>query len=76
MGRNAAKRALSREEMQRWLRDKEVFLIGGDLDEAPMAYRRLEEVLAHHAGTIRTLHTLRPILVIMAGSDIRDPYKD
>ncbi|MDQ4136507.1 MAG: RtcB family protein [Pseudomonadota bacterium] len=76
MGRNAAKRALSREEMQRWLKDKEVFLIGGDLDEAPMAYRRLGEVLAHHEGTIRILHTLRPILVIMAGSDIRDPYKD
>ena len=76
MGRNAAKRTLSREEMQRWLRDKEVLLVGGDLDEAPMAYRRLEEVLAHHAGTIRVLHTLRPILVIMAGSDIRDPYKD
>lgn len=76
MGRNAAKRTLSREDMQRWLADKEVFLIGGDLDEAPMAYRRLGEVLSHHAGTIRILHTLRPVLVIMAGSDVRDPYKD
>ena len=76
MGRNAAKRTLSRDEMQRWLRDKEVFLVGGDLDEAPMAYRRLDEVLSHHEGTIRVLHRLRPILVIMAGSDVRDPYKD
>ena len=76
MGRNAAKRTLSRDEMQRWLRDKEVFLVGGDLDEAPMAYRRLDEVMSHHAGTIRVLHRLRPILVIMAGSDVRDPYKD
>jgi tRNA-splicing ligase RtcB len=76
MGRNAAKRTLSRDEMQRWLKDKEVFLVGGDLDEAPMAYGRPDEVLAHHEGTIQILHRLRPILVTMAGSDVRDPYKD
>ena len=49
---------------------------GGDLDEAPQAYRRLPEVLAAHAGTIRVLHTLTPIGVVMAGRDIFDPYKD
>jgi tRNA-splicing ligase RtcB len=76
MGRNAAKRTLSRDEMQRWLKDKEVFLVGGDLDEAPMAYGGPDEVLAHHEGTIQILHRLRPILVIMARSDVRDPYKD
>ena len=27
-------------------------------------------------GTVRILHTLRPVAVIMAGKDIRDPYKD
>jgi tRNA-splicing ligase RtcB len=47
-----------------------------DLDEAPQAYRRLPEVLAAHAGTIRLLHTLTPIGVAMAGHDIYDPYKD
>lgn len=30
-----------------------------------MAYRRLPDVLAHHAGTVKVLHTLRP--VAMAG---------
>ena len=34
------------------------------------------EVLNAHAGTIRVLHTLRPIGVAMAGGDIFDPYKD
>ncbi|HEY8382634.1 MAG TPA: RtcB family protein [Microvirga sp.] len=76
MGRRAAKRTLSPAEMEEWLRRKEVYLIGGDLDESPLAYRRLDAVLAHHAGTIRILQRLRPFLVIMAGSDIRDPYKD
>ena len=51
-------------------------LRGGDLDEAPQAYRRLDEVLAQHSGTIEVLHTLRPLGVAMAGKDIKDPYKD
>ena len=64
------------DEMMRWLQDRHVVLRGGDLDEAPQAYRRLPDVLAAHAGTIRVLHTLRPLGVAMAGRDIIDPYKD
>lgn len=64
------------DEMMRWLAEKGVVLRGGDLDEAPQAYRRLPEVLAAHAGTIRILHTLTPLGVAMAGQDIVDPYKD
>jgi tRNA-splicing ligase RtcB len=41
-----------------------------------MAYRRLTDVLAAHADTVKVVHTLRPFLVVMAGNDIRDPYKD
>ena len=64
------------DDMQKWVRDKGVVLRGGDVDEAPQAYRRLPEVLAAHEGTIRILHTLRPLGVAMAGKDIVDPYKD
>ncbi|HVF70780.1 MAG TPA: RtcB family protein [Chthoniobacterales bacterium] len=64
------------DEMMKWIADKNVVLRGGDLDEAPQAYRRLPEVLAAHAGTIRILHTLTPLGVAMAGKDIVDPYKD
>jgi tRNA-splicing ligase RtcB len=64
------------DDMMKWIADKNVVLRGGDLDEAPQAYRRLPEVLAAHAGTIRILHTLRPLGVAMAGKDIVDPYKD
>jgi len=64
------------DEMVQWLKNKGVVLRGGDLDEAPQAYRRLPVVLAAHAGTIRVLHTLRPLGVAMAGRDIVDPYKD
>ena len=64
------------DEMMKWVADRAVELRGGDVDEAPQAYRRLPEVLAAHAGTIRVLHTLRPLGVAMAGRDIVDPYKD
>jgi tRNA-splicing ligase RtcB len=63
-------------DMQAWLRGKGVHLVGGDLDEAPQAYRRLPDVLAHHAGTVTIEHTLRPFIVVMAGADVFDPFKD
>lgn len=51
-------------------------LRGGAADEAPGAYKRLDEVLAAHADTIRIKHRLTPLGVAMAGSDVKDPYKD
>ena len=75
-GRKEAKRRFSRAQMDQWLAGRGVTLIGADLDESPMAYRRLPEVLAQHAGTIRVLHTLRPFAVVMAGENEFDPFKD
>ncbi|MEM9445901.1 MAG: RtcB family protein [Verrucomicrobiota bacterium] len=63
-------------DMRRWLKKRGVVLRGGDVDEAPQAYRRLPEVLKAHEGTIKVLHTLSPIGVAMAGPKIYDPYKD
>ena len=54
----------------------DVALSGGDVDESPMAYRRLPEVLAFHKNTIQIEHTLRPFAVAMAGAGEFDPYKD
>lgn len=64
------------EMMQAWVKDKGVILRGGGLDESPHAYRRLPDVLAAQEGTVEVLHTLRPIIVVMAGADEFDPYKD
>jgi tRNA-splicing ligase RtcB len=68
--------AVSPEMMQAWIRDKGVILRGGGLDESPHAYRRLPAVLEAQKGTIEVLHTLRPLIVVMAGADMVDPYKD
>ena len=75
-GRKEAQRRFTRAQMEAWLRERGVLLSGGDLDESPMAYRRLPEVLAHHAGTVRVLHTLRPFAVAMAGPGEFDPFRD
>jgi len=58
--------AVSPEMMKAWVREKGVVLRGGGLDESPHVYRRLPEVLAAQKGTIEILHTLRPIIVVMA----------
>ena len=62
--------------MAEWIREKGVILRGGGLDESPHAYRRLPDVLAAQEGTVQVLHTLRPLIVVMAGADEFDPYKD
>lgn len=74
-GRKEAKRRFTRTEMDEWIKRRGLTLIGADLDESPMAYRRLDDVLAHHAASVRVQHRLRPFVVIMAGDEF-DPWKD
>jgi tRNA-splicing ligase RtcB (3'-phosphate/5'-hydroxy nucleic acid ligase) len=50
-------------------------LRGAGADEAPQVYRPLGDVLKAHEGTIEVLHTLKPVVVVMAGA-VWDPYKD
>jgi tRNA-splicing ligase RtcB len=64
------------EMMQDWIGRKGVILRGGGLDESPHVYRRLPDVLAAQGGTIEVLHTLRPLIVVMAGAEEFDPYRD
>jgi len=74
--RSAAKRQFTKQQMTDWLQARGVTLVGADLDESPMAYRRLPDVLAHHACSVKVLHRLRPFAVAMAGEGEFDPFKD
>ena len=74
--KRVAEPQVTQEMMKKWIKKLGVQLRGADTDEAPQCYKRLPEVLAHHAGSVRILHTLTPIGVAMAGSDVFDPYKD
>ncbi len=51
-------------------------LRGGGVDESPFVYRPLSGVIAAMGDTVRVSQWLRPIMVCMAGKDVRDPYKD
>ncbi len=68
---------VSREMMREWVKDRaNVELRGAGVDESPHCYKRLSDVLASHAESVRVLHTLTPIGVAMAGENETDPYKD
>lgn len=58
--------SVSDEMMESWLARKGVILRGGGRDEAPQAYRRLDDVIKAQGDTIEVLHTLRPLVVAMA----------
>jgi len=67
---------ISQDMLDSWIREKGVILRGGGLDESPHVYRRLPEVLDAQGATVKVLHTLRPLVVVMAGENELDPYKD
>lgn len=67
---------VSQAMMDEWVTREGVELRGAGLDESPHCYKRLPEVLAEHADSIKVLHTLRPLGVAMAGANEFDPYKD
>jgi tRNA-splicing ligase RtcB len=64
------------EQAKRELRERGIEIRGGGADEAPGVYKRLEDVLDAHSGSIRIRHTLTPLGVAMAGDDVLDPYRD
>lgn len=67
---------ISPKMVHEWLEKRGVILRGGGLDEAPQVYRRLEDVLREHDSMIEVVHRLRPLIVVMAGENEYDPYKD
>ncbi|HJU87949.1 MAG TPA: RtcB family protein [Gemmatimonadaceae bacterium] len=75
-GRQLSRGLVSPGMMQEWVKNKGVVLRGGGLDESPHVYRRLPDVLTAQEGTVEIVHTLHPLIVVMAGADEFDPYKD
>ena len=75
-GKQTSRGVVNWPKWQEQLKTQGIELRGGGADESPECYKRLPEVLQAHKGTIRVLHTLRPIGVAMAGKDTFDPYRD
>lgn len=65
MSRNRAFKELSREEMQHYLSERGITLIGGGLDEAPMAYKRIDEVIRLQEDLVDVVARFTPRIVRM-----------
>jgi tRNA-splicing ligase RtcB len=65
LSRTQAKLQVTEGELRRLLRDKGVELIGGGLDEAPMAYKDIHQVMAHQRDLVDVLGSFMPRIVRM-----------
>lgn len=63
-------------QVQQELTEKGLILRGAGADEAPQVYRKLADVLEAHKNTIEVETVLWPRIVVMAGHEVYDPYKD
>ncbi len=66
MSRSKAKQSITKGVMKNYLAERGVELIGGDLDEAPMAYKDIEKVMAYHHELVEILGKFYPKIVRMA----------
>ncbi|MEL6536320.1 MAG: RtcB family protein [Bacteroidota bacterium] len=72
LSRSGAKNSLVASKVRKYLRDHGVELIGGGLDEAPMAYKDIELVMAAQTGLVDVVGAFQPRVVRMDGSKERD----
>ena len=68
MSRTEAKKRFNWADAQRFLRERGVTLISAGLDEVPMAYKDIDEVMAAQRDLVEPLARFDPRLVKMAPS--------
>ena len=73
MSRKAARNTITSTERNRYLLERGVTLIGGDLDEAPQAYKNIEEVMAAQADLVEIVACFEPRIVQMDGGGKKAP---
>lgn len=63
--RSACKQKFTPSEIKKYLQMHEVTLIGGNVDEAPMAYKNIEKVMGNQQELVEVLGTFTPKIVRM-----------
>ncbi len=66
MSRGAAKQGISKDAMKKALKQHNVRLIGGGVDEAPMAYKDINTVMSYQQDLVEILGKFTPKIVRMA----------
>ncbi|HEX2623494.1 MAG TPA: hypothetical protein VHL11_25210, partial [Phototrophicaceae bacterium] len=59
--------SITKTERNRYLKERNVTLIGGDLDESPQAYKNIDEVLVAQADLVDVIGKFSPRIVRMEG---------
>jgi len=72
MSRTQAEKTITATDMQKALQDHGVTLIGAGLDEAPMAYKDIHEVMAAQKDLVDVVAKFMPKLVRMADDGSRE----
>jgi tRNA-splicing ligase RtcB len=72
MSRTQAIKSITKSEMQKMLKDHGVTLIGAGLDEAPMAYKNIETVMASQKDLVDVVAKFTPKMVRMADDGSRE----
>jgi len=65
LGRKAAANTLAKRDVQAYLKERGVTLIGGGIDEAPQAYKRIEQVIARQSDLVDVIGQFTPRVVRM-----------
>jgi tRNA-splicing ligase RtcB len=66
MSRTAAKQSIPKRDRDLWLKEQDVELLGGGMDEAPQAYKNIDEVLALQTDLVQPIAVFRPRIVLMS----------
>lgn len=69
MSRSAAKQSVTNKMVKQELEKHDVALLGGGLDEAPMAYKDIRKVMHYQDELVETLGVFTPKIVRMCGDD-------
>jgi tRNA-splicing ligase RtcB (3'-phosphate/5'-hydroxy nucleic acid ligase) len=71
MSRSKAFHVFTRKDLDAFLKEKGVTLIGGDIDEAPMVYKSIEAVMESQKDLVEILARFTPFIVRMAEPERR-----
>lgn len=75
MSRTKALASITREALNKLLKDHGVTLIGGGLDEAPLAYKDIREVMQSQRALVDVIGEFSPKIVEMDGTDPRKKHR-
>jgi tRNA-splicing ligase RtcB len=68
MSRTKAKENITKTALDRYLKERDVILLAAGLDEAPQAYKPIEQVIAAQSDLVEIIGRFQPMLVRMDGS--------